>query len=109
MKNENPVIIPEKPANIDSAQLHLEQAQHRLERTENRRAYFRSRKDRERNHRLILRGVAIEHFFPETVELTEREFFELVEEWASFPPVSASLRQAMQRHNDQAAPLKEAV
>ena len=30
MKNENPVIIPEKPANIGSAQLQLEQAQHRL-------------------------------------------------------------------------------
>jgi len=52
----------------------------RLILTENRARYLENKKDRrDRTHRLITRGAAVEHFYPQTETMSEREFYELVE------------------------------
>ena len=52
----------------------------RLILTENRARYLENKKDRrDRTHRLITRGAAVEHFYPQTESMSEREFYELVE------------------------------
>ena len=67
------------PITLADAERQLRQAQHRLQREENKKAYQRSKKEKERAHRLITRGAEIEHFFPEIKCLTEREFCDLAE------------------------------
>ena len=49
---------------IDVQRQH-DQEQHRLQRAENRREYFEATSRRQRNHRLITRGAAMESVFPD--------------------------------------------
>ena len=51
-----------------------------MERALRRKEYLLGRKDRrERTHRLVTKGAAVEHFYPETKDLNEKEFYALVE------------------------------
>ena len=64
---------------LTDAQRQHDQEQHRLQRVENRKEYFEATSRRQRNHRLITRGAAMESVFPDVKPLTEREFYEMVE------------------------------
>jgi len=57
----------------------LEQEQRKLRRLENRKSYFESGSRKQRSHRLITRGAAIESVMPEVKILTEQEFYSLME------------------------------
>ncbi|MDO4324681.1 MAG: DUF3847 domain-containing protein, partial [bacterium] len=62
----------------------LEQERRKLRRLENRKSYLESGSRKQRNHRLITRGAAIESVMPEVKILTEQEFYSLMErisEW----------------------------
>ena len=61
------------------AEKRLEQAQHRYEREEKRAEYLGQKKRKERTHRLITRGAAVESIYKDVEELTEQEFYELME------------------------------
>lgn len=80
------------------AERQLKQERHRLQRAENRKAYLRSKEERDRAHRLITRGATIEYFFPEIKELTEREFYGLAEQLHDMPAVRILFHEAAAQH-----------
>ena len=69
----------------------LEQEKRKLRRLENRKSYLDSGSRKQRSHRLITRGAAIESVMPEVKILTEQEFYSLMEriaEWQLTGPGS---------------------
>ena len=63
----------------------LEQEKRKMQRLKNRQAYLESGSRKQRTHRLITRGAAIESIAPQTKELSEAEFYSLITK-ALFPP-----------------------
>ena len=57
----------------------LEREKRKMQRLKNRQAYLESGSRKQRTHRLITRGAAIESIAPQTKELTEAEFYSLME------------------------------
>ena len=57
----------------------LEQLQHREQQLQNRIRYLEGAERRQRNHRLITRGAAVEHLWPEVKSLSEQDFYSLME------------------------------
>ena len=57
----------------------LEQEKRKMQRLKNRQAYLESGSRKQRTHRLITRGAAIESIAPQTKELSEAEFYSLME------------------------------
>ena len=57
----------------------LEQLQHREQQLQNRIRYLEGAERRLRNHRLITRGAAVEHLWPEVKALSEQDFYSLME------------------------------
>ena len=53
----------------------LEQEKRKMQRLKNRQAYLESGSRKQRTHRLITRGAAIESIAPQTKELSEAEFY----------------------------------
>ena len=86
---------------LTDAQRQQAQEQHKLQRVENRKEYFEATSRRQRNHRLITRGAAMESIFPAIKPLTEREFYEMVEQLSALPGVFPILEEAVSRHNAQ--------
>ena len=58
---------------------------------ENRLSYMDTGDRRARAHRLITRGAAIESILPAVQPMTERAFYELIEEVVSLPEVQSFL------------------
>lgn len=58
-----------------------EQLRHRMQRMENRKEYTQSVSRRNRTHRLITRGAAIESIVPEAKEMGERAFYLALEKF----------------------------
>ena len=64
----------------------LDQERHRLSRLELRAKYLKSRRRADydpeyvaRTHRLCTKGGGIEHFYPETMDMTEPEFYQMMD------------------------------
>ena len=64
----------------------LDQERHKLSRLKMRAKYQKSRHRAEydpeyaaRTHRLCIKGGVIEHFYPETMDMTEPEFYQLMD------------------------------
>ena len=93
--------IDELQNELTDAQRQQAQEQHRLQRAENRKEYFEATSRRQRNHRLITRGAALESIFPAIKPLTEREFYEMAEQLSELPGVFPILEEAISRHNAQ--------
>ena len=83
---------------LAEAQRQYDQEQHRQQRLQNRKEYFETTARRQRNHRLITRGAAMESVFPEVKPLTEREFYELAEQISDAPGIPDLVRRAAFRH-----------
>ena len=83
---------------LAEAQHQYDQEQHRQQRLQNRKEYFETTDRRQRNHRLITRGAAMESVFPEVKPLTEREFYELAEHMADAPGILDLVHRAVIRH-----------
>ena len=83
---------------LAEAQRQYDQEQNRQQRLQNRKEYFETTARRQRNHRLITRGAAVESVFPEVKSLTEREFYELAEQMADVPSISDMVHCAAFRH-----------
>ena len=76
----------------------LKQEKRRLVREQNRQRYQkkRSRGERDpdyaaRTKRLINKGGVFEHFYPETKEMTEPEFYQLIEYLNENSPIRAQI------------------
>lgn len=76
----------------------LEQEKRRLRRLENRKSYLESGSRKQRSHRLITRGAAIESVMPEVKILTEQEFYSLMERIVEWQPVQNVVRLAVESH-----------
>ena len=63
----------------EQGQKKLEQLQHREQQLLNRIRYLEGAERRQRNHRLITRGAAVEHLWPEVKALSEQDFYSLME------------------------------
>ena len=66
---------------------------------ENRKSYLESVSRRQRAHRLITRGAAIESVLPELKVLTEQEFFALAEQISLLPSVREVVNLSVENHN----------
>ena len=94
--------------NIITAEERLSQEQHRLQRMENRQKYLGDKTRKQRAHRLITRGAAVESVFPDVKDLSEPEFYELVEQASEIPAVISLVTDATEKHS-QAAAKKEVI
>lgn len=54
---------------------------------------------RQRNHRLITRGAAMESVFPDVKPLTEREFYEMAERISVLPGIFPIIEEAVTQHH----------
>ena len=84
---------------LAEAQRQYSQEQHRQQRLQNRKEYFETTARKQRTHRLITRGAAMESVFPEVKPLTEREFYELAEQMAGAPGIPDLVHYAAVRHD----------
>ena len=85
---------------LQEAQRKKEQAEHRMKLLENEMEYqkkkMRSREDRKRTHRVANKGGTIEHFFPETKDFTEEEFFHFVQKMMGQEQVVSVIRSGIE-------------
>lgn len=86
-------------ADLAEANKKLEQEKRKLRRLENRKSYLESGSCKQRNHRLITRGAAIESVIPEIKILTGQEFYSLMERISDWPSVQNVVRIAVENHN----------
>ena len=84
---------------IADAEKKLAQERSRLQRLENRKSYLDSGSRKQRSHRLITRGAAIESVMPEVKILTEQEFYSLMERISEWQPVQNMVRLAVENHS----------
>ena len=80
---------------LENAKVKAVQYQNQVHRLENRLSYKENRKRKERVHRLITRGAAIESILPAVKDLTEVEFYSLMEKVFSLPEVSTAIERIM--------------
>ena len=76
----------------------LEQEQHKLLRLQNRASYLKKALRKQRNKRLILKGVAVETIAPETVNLSQTEFYSLAETIFELLHVKELVQKAVADH-----------
>ena len=79
----------------------LEQEKRKMQRLKNRQAYLESGSRKQRTHRLITHGAAIESIVPQTKELTETEFYSLMENIRNLPQATHFIQSAMANHSPQ--------
>ena len=78
---------------LEKSQIKAEQYEHRVQRLENRLSYKENRKRKERAHRLITRGAAIESILPQVKNLSEVSFYELMEQILTQPETAAEIER----------------
>ena len=76
----------------------LEREKRKMQRLKNRQAYLESGSRKQRTHRLITRGAAVESIAPQTKELTETEFYSLMESILNLPQAEHFIRSATENH-----------
>ena len=79
----------------------LEQEKHKIHRLENRKFYLENGSRKQRSHRLITRGAAVESVMPDVKLLTEQEFYSLMECISEQPLVLDLVRLTLENHNQQ--------
>jgi len=80
----------------EQGQKKLEQLQHRQQQLQNRIHYLEGAERRQRSHRLITRGAAIEHLWPEVKPFTEHEFYTLMERILNLPAARSVLHSVLE-------------
>lgn len=85
----------------------LEQEKRKLRRLENRKSYLESGSRKQRSHRLITRGAAVESVMPEVKILTEQEFYSLMERISEWQPVQNMVRLIVEQHSQLPASEKD--
>ena len=76
---------------LEESKKKLEQYQHRMRRIECKIAYLQDKGRRERAHRLITRGAAVESIWPEVKGFSETDFYGLMENILSLPQAKSVL------------------
>ena len=71
--------LEENNKKIEELEHEQEQLDHQMIRAKNMISYLSAKERKDRTHRLVIKGGVIEHHAPETKDLTEPEFYELME------------------------------
>ena len=74
-------------AQNEKDKVRLEQLLHEQQRLKNRIAFLEKGEWQKRAHRLITKGAAIESLAPETKDMSEVEFYSMMEQILSLPSV----------------------
>lgn len=69
----------------------LRQTKHRYQRIEQQIKYLQDGERKKRTRRLIIKGAVVEHIAPSVKDISEREFYELVQRIFDLPEVKALL------------------
>lgn len=88
--------LDELRAELEQAERKAAQYEHRVQRLENRLSYKKNRSRKERAHRLITRGAAIESILPQVKGLSEVQFYSLMEEILTQPNNAAAIERRME-------------
>lgn len=82
----------------EATEQQLEQEQHKLIRLKNRASYLKKTQRKQRNKRLILKGVAVETIMPDTEHLSQEEFYSLVEQIHQLDSVQELVEKASEKY-----------
>ena len=93
--------LEENDKKIEELEHKQEQLDHQMTRAKNTLSYMNAKERKARTHRLIQKGGVIEHHAPETRDLTEPEFYELLEKILALPEAKR-LTEAMVNHHRMA-------
>ena len=69
----------------------LRQTKHRYQRIEQQIKYLQDGERKKRTRRLIIKGAVLEHIAPAVKDMSEREFYELMQHIFNLPEVEAML------------------
>ena len=87
--------LDELRTELERAEKKATQCERRIQRLENRLSYKENRKRKERTHRLITRGAALESILPQVKDLSEVGFYNLMEQILSLPVISAEIERIL--------------
>ena len=79
--------IAEHKAEIARLEKQVEQLQHRNQRRQNLITYYEKGDRQKRAHRLITRGAAIESIVPQVKDMSERDFYQMMEKILCHPSI----------------------
>ena len=82
---------------LSEAYREKEQLEHQLNREENRAEYLKKGERAKRTHRLCVKGGVIESAAPMLKDLSEKEFYDLMESVFSLPQVQRMVETALQK------------
>ena len=82
----------------ETTERQLEQEQHKLIRLQNRASYLKKVQRKQRNKRLILKGVAVETIMPDTEYLSQEDFYLLAEQIYQLDAVQELVEKASEKH-----------
>lgn len=83
---------------FETTERQLEQERHKLTRLQNRASYLKKAQRKQRNKRLILKGVAVESIMPDTEYLSQEDFYLLVEQIYQLDAVQELVEKASEKH-----------
>ena len=82
----------------ETTERQLEQEQHKLTRLQNRASYLKKAQRKQRNKRLILKGVAVETIMPDTEYLSQEDFYLLAEQIYQLDAVQEMVERATEKY-----------
>lgn|GEM_PF-4085871 len=82
----------------ETTERQLEQEQHKLTRLQNRASYLKKAQRKQRNKRLILKGVAVETIMPDTEYLSQEDFYLLAEQIYQLDAVQELVERATEKY-----------
>ena len=82
----------------ETTERQLKQEQHRLYRLQNRASYLKKAQRKQRNKRLILKGVAVETIMPDTEYLSQVDFYYLIEQIYQLDAVQELVEKATEKY-----------
>ena len=82
----------------ETTERQLEQEQHKLIRLQNRASYLKKAQRKQRNKRLILKGIAVETIMPDTEYLSQEDFYLLVEQIYQLDAVQELVEKATEKY-----------
>ena len=82
---------------LSEAYREKEQLEHQLNRAENRAEYLKKGERAKRTHRLCVKGGVIEAAAPMLKDLSEKEFYDLMESVFALPQIQKMVKAALQK------------
>ena len=82
----------------ETTERQLEQEQHKLIRLQNRASFLKKSQRKQRNKRLILKGIAVETIMPDNEYLSQEDFYYLIEQIARLDAVQELVEKISEKY-----------